>query len=121
MSVFENDWMMRQISSMTKMLRMMFYHKASEEITAEEELKDEETKVYYHTIYQLIQEDNYAQAMNYLVEHFTDKNLEYLKTALAFFDYVNAKEDSELRAHGYSKDQLYSDLNFITKQYGIEL
>ena len=121
MSVFENDWMMRQISSMTKMLRMMFFHKASEEITAEEELKDEETKVYYHTIDQLIQEDNYAQAMNYLVEHFTDKNLEYLKTALAFFDYVNAKEDSELRAHGYSKDQLYSDLNFITKQYGIEL
>ena len=42
------------------------------------------------------------QAMNYLVEHFTDKNLEYLKTALAFFDYLNAKEDSELRAHGYS-------------------
>lgn len=121
MSVFENDWMMRQITSMTKMLRMMFFHKAAEEITVEEELKDEETKIYYKTIHQLIKDENYADAMQYLKENFEDKNLEYLKTALAFFDYLNAKEDSELRAHGYSKEQLYSDLSFITKQYGIEL
>lgn len=44
MSVFENDWIMRQIEGMTDMLGKVLLHREKSEIRVEDELSDEDVK-----------------------------------------------------------------------------
>lgn len=44
MSVFENDWIMRQIEGITDMLGKVLLHREKSEIRVEEELSDEDVK-----------------------------------------------------------------------------
>ena len=50
MSVFENDWIMRQIEGMTDMLGKVLLHREKSEIRVEEELSDEDVKKYHVNI-----------------------------------------------------------------------
>lgn len=121
MGVFENDWIMRQIEGMTDMLGRVLLNKEKIEINIEDELSDEEVKNYHKHIKKLIQEKNYKEAMNYLQENFGKGNIEYLSVALSFFDQLNALSEEELKEGKYSRNALYSDLEFISEQYGIHL
>ena len=96
MSVFENDWIMRQIEGMTDMLGKVLLHREKSEIRVEEELSD-------------------------LREYFATGSMEYLKVALSAFDQLNSLSESELQEGGYTRQELYNDLEFITQQYGIHL
>lgn len=121
MGVFENDWIMRQIEGMTDMMGRVFLHKEKIEFNIENELTDEDVKKYYSQIKKLIQNKQYKQAMIYLQEHFGKGNMQYLSVALSFFDQLNALSEEELKAGDYSRNALYSDLEFISAQYGIHL
>lgn len=57
MSVFENDWIMRQIEGMTDMLGKVLLHREKSEIRIEEELTDEDVKTYYNNIQMLLKEN----------------------------------------------------------------
>ena len=56
MSVFENDWIMRQIEGMTDMLGKVLLHREKSEIRVEEELSDEDVKKYHRRIQALLRE-----------------------------------------------------------------
>ena len=121
MSIFENDWIMRQIESMTDMIGKVVLHKEKVEINVEDQLTDDELKNYYKRIQELIKEQKYQEAMKYLQENFAKGNMEYLSVAISCFDQLNALSEPELTAGGYSRNALYTDLEFITEQFGIHL
>lgn len=121
MSVFENDWIMRQIHSMSDMLGKLLLHRTSEKTVTVDELHDEEVKKYYQRIRELIAEKQYEEAMRYLREHFALGNMEYLSVALACFDELNALDAKELAAGNYSRNALYNDVSFISEKFGIQL
>lgn len=58
MSVFENDWIMRQIEGMTDMLGKVLLHREKSEIRVEDELSDEDVKKYHKDIQKLFEEKN---------------------------------------------------------------
>lgn len=58
MSVFENDWIMRQIEGMTDMLGKVLLHREKSEIRVEDELSDEDVKKYHKEIQKLLKEKN---------------------------------------------------------------
>ena len=68
MSVFENDWIMRQIEGMTDMLGKVLLHREKSEIRVEEELSDEDVKKYHRRIQALLRERKYPEAVQYLRE-----------------------------------------------------
>ena len=121
MSVFENDWIMRQIEGMTDMLGKVLLHREKSEIRVEEELSDEDVKKYHRRIQTLLMEGKYPEAVQYLREYFATGSMEYLKVALSAFDQLNSLSESELQEGGYTRQELYNDLEFITQQYGIHL
>lgn len=121
MGVFENDWIMRQIDSMSDMLGRLILRKEKAEINIEDELTDEEVKKYAKHIKELVQAGNYDEAMQYLQDHFGKGNMEYLRVALAYFDRLNALSEEELKKGNYTRNALYRDLEFISEQYGIHL
>ena len=87
----------------------------------EEELTDEDVKTYYNNIQMLLKEKKYKEAVQYLQENFATGSMEYLKVALTAFDQLNALTEAELLDGGYTRQELYNDLEFITVQYGIHL
>lgn len=121
MSVFENDFIMRQIEDMTGLLGKVFLHKQKKEELEEEELNDENAKKYLRKIKERIANKDYKEAMKILHEEFMQGNVEYLRVALFHFDLLNALSDAELKAASYSRNDLYYDLQFISELYGIHL
>lgn len=121
MSIFENDFIMRQIEDLTDMIGKVFLHKQQHEEVQEDELSDEETKKYLRKLRKLIEEGKYKEAVAVLKDEFKAGNMEYLSVALSCFDLINAKNETELTQAGYSRNQLYDDLSFITDQFGIHL
>ena len=90
MSVFENDWIMRQIEGMTDMLGKVLLHREKSEIRVEEELSDEDVKKYHRRIQALLRERKYPEAVQYLREYFATGSMEYLKVALSAFERIRA-------------------------------
>lgn len=121
MSIFENDFIMRQIEDLTNMMGKVFLHKQQSEEVSEEELSDEDAKKYLRKLKKLIEEGNYKQAVVTLKDEFKSGNMEFLSIALASFDLINAHTETELSDAGYSRNQLYNDVSFITDQFGIHL
>lgn len=121
MGIFENDWIMGQIKGMTDIIGRVVLNSESTEIIMEDELGDDEVKIYYHTIKEFIKEKKYTAAMQHLQTHFAKGNMDYLRVALSFFDELNALSEEQLKEGEYSRNALYRDLDFITKQYGIQL
>ena len=119
MGVIENDFIMRQIEDMTGMLGKVFLHKQQAEEIHEEDLNDEEAKNYLRKIKKLMEEGNFKEAAAALKNDFKNGNMEYLSVALTCFDQMNAKDETELSNAGYSRNQLYNDLSFISEQFGI--
>ena len=113
MSVFENDWIMRQIEGMTDMLGKVLLHREKSEIRVEDELSDEDVKKYHKEIQKLLKEKKYSEAVQYLRENFATGSMEYLKVALSAFDQLNSLREPELQEGGYSRQELYNDLEFI--------
>ena len=102
MSVFENDWIMRQIEGITDMLGKVLLHREKSEIRVEEELSDEDVKKYHRWIQALLRERKYPEAVQYLREYFATGSMEYLKVALSAFDQLNSLSESELQEGGYT-------------------
>ena len=48
-------------------------------------------------------------------------NKEYLSIAISCFNLLYVLSEPELTAGGYSRNALYTDLEFITEQFGIHL
>ena len=67
MSVFENDWIMRQIEGITDMLGKVLLHREKSEIRVEEELSDEDVKKYHRRIQALLRERNTPKLYNIYV------------------------------------------------------
>lgn len=120
MSVFENDWIMRQIEGMTDMLGKVLLHREKSEIRVEDELSDEDVKIPQRDT-EAVKGKKYSEAIQYLRENFATGSMEYLKVALSAFDQLNSLREPELQEGGYSRQELYNDLEFITEQYGIHL
>lgn len=121
MSIFENDWIMRQIESMTDILGKVLLHREKIETIEEDEFGDDKVRDYYHKSQILIQQKKYREAIAFIKDQFSTASMDYLKAVLACFDQLNALTEKELEEGNYSRQELYNDLEFITNQYGIHL
>lgn len=119
--MFENDYIMRQIESMSRILGELIFQKDNE--SGEIEVVDEHGNIQQGNLllYQLkkmILEKRINEAENLLFEAIEKNPLEeYLKAALSFYGELLKLSDKELEACNFSRDEVLEGLQQIQQIY----
>ena len=119
----EKDYMMRLIHEMVRTIAMLIFHKDQ---GTEEELIFLEgiSRDFYHRLCHVADEGKINEAENMLYESLEENdwdregNMEKLELALAFYDYLNGKENDFLEAHNYSREETEDGIQSVMKLYG---
>lgn len=119
----EKDYMMRLIHEMVRTIAMLIFHKDQ---GTEEELifLDGISQDFYQRLCHLADEGKINEAENMLYESLEENdwdregNMEKLELALAFYDYLNSKDNDFLENHHYSREEIEDGIQSVMKLYG---
>ena len=115
----EQDYVMRMIHQLIEVLLGDIF-KGKEKVLEENINKSQEQTEKYDKMKMLV--DNYEinQAENLLFDNIDIDNIEDLKLALLFYQYVNDKDNEFLKKSNYSREEINQGLNDILDKYGYE-
>lgn len=117
--MFEQDYIMRLIKEMIRMVLKLLFHIDTNSPT-EELLNITEEKETINTLLELVDGGFINEAENRIYELTSDGNTEALKTALLFYAHLNEKTDDFLKEHDFSRKEIKEDLMGIMSKYGLE-
>ena len=115
----EQDYVMRMIHQLIEVLLGDIF-KGKEKVLEENINKSQEQTEKYDKMKMLV--DNYEinQAENLLFDNIDIDNIEDLKLALLFYQYVNDKDNEFLKKSNYSGEEIEQGIKDIAKKYGYE-
>lgn len=116
--MFEQDYIMRLIQEMVKVLLKLLFHLDADAPTAKlySQLEEKET---LDTLLDLVDGGDICGAENRLWEMASDGNPAALETALLFYSYLNEKTDDFLAEHDFSRQEIKEGLEGIVSRYGL--
>ncbi len=118
----EKDYIMRITHEMVRTVLKLIFH--IEEGTEEEFVFAEGTnRDFYQQLCLLAEEGKINQAENMLYEKLESEgakpgDLENLKLALAFYSYLNGKDNDFLESHDFSREEVAEGIQDAMKLYG---
>lgn len=115
----EQDYIMKMIHQLIEVLLGDIF-KGKEKGLEENINKSQEQTEKYDKLKILV--DNYEinQAENLLFANIDINNIEDLKLALLFYQYVNEKDNEFLEKSNYSREEIEQGIKDISKKYGYE-
>jgi hypothetical protein len=115
----EQDYIMKMIHQLIEVL-LGYIFKGKEKGLEENINKSQEQTEKYDKLKILV--DNYEinQAENLLFANIDINNIEDLKLALLFYQYVNEKDNEFLEKSNYSREEIEQGIKDISKKYGYE-
>lgn len=115
----EQDYIMRIIHEMVRTLLKLLFH--IDDVKEQEmEFEDEGTQDTYKRLQKLADSGGINDAENLLYEVLESKELEHLKLALVFYDYLNTKSSDYLEECGYSREEIAEGMKQAVKLYGYD-
>lgn len=118
----EKDYIMRIIHEMVRTVLKLIFHIEEEK---EEELAFLEGELgdFYQRLCLLADEGKINQAENMLYEKLESEemelgDLENLRLALTFYDYLNRKDNDFLDSHDFSREEVGEGIKAVMKRYG---
>lgn len=121
MSMFEKDWIMRQIKDLTKMIAIGVLHKAGPEYEIVDEQNLSESDKLHLQLMKLLESNRVKDAMQLLQDSITNTDLDHLKVAMDFYDRLSTLSDEKRLAAGISISDIQAGLDAVTSCYGIYL
>lgn len=117
--MFEQDYIMRVIKEMVRMLLKILFHIDTDAPTAEllGETQERET---LDRLLDLVDDGKINEAENRIFELTSDGNMSSLETAILFYSYLNDKTDDFLKEHDFSRDEIQAGLKDIIAQYKLD-
>ena len=116
--MFEQDYVMRMIKEIARVLAKIIFNADSE--TIEEDLKeDKETQQKLTELFDMIDEGLINEAEDIIFEILEKGNKTDLQIALQFYSYLNDKSDLFLEKHNFSREEILSGLRDVMAQYGV--
>lgn len=114
----EQDYVMRMIHQLIEVLLGDIF-KGKEKVLEENINKSQEQTEKYDKMKMLV--DNYEinQAENLLFDNIDIDNIEDLKLALLFYQYVNDKDNEFLKKSNYSREEIEQGIKDIAKKIWI--
>lgn len=116
--MFEQDYIMRLIKEIVRMIIKILFNIDTEKPT-EELLNEAEKRKELDKLLALVENGNINEAENILYEMSSDRSMEDLKLALIFYSYLNDKSDDFLEKNNFSREEIEDGLKDIISIYGL--
>lgn len=116
--MFEQDYIMRLIREMVRTLLKLLFHMDADPLS-QDFIPEGDTQNTLSRLLAMTDTGQINEAENHIYGLTYDKDMEHLKLALAFYSYLNEKEDYFLREHGYSREEIQSGIKDLLSRYGI--
>lgn len=112
----KQDYIMRLIHEMVRtVLRLLFgINEEKEEII----FLDAKSREVYNELLKMADEGKINEAENLIYEKLDTEDMECLKTALLFYDYINEMDDEMLAGAGYSREEIKEGIENILREFG---
>lgn len=117
--MFEQDYIMRIIREMIRMLLKLLFH-IDMQTTDLKLLENEEERASLDTLLDLVDRGDINRAENLLYEETLDGNMGKLEKALLFYSYLNDKSDAFLEEHEFSRKEIKEGVLDLVSRYGLE-
>lgn len=117
--MFEQDYIMRQIKEILKVLVKVLFNVDSETITSSL-IQDTETKATADYLLRKADSGNISEAENELSELTENKTMNNLLLGMVFYSYLNEKDDDYLENNNFSRDEVEDGIKRLLSEYGLE-
>lgn len=117
--MFEQDYIMRLIKEMIRMLLKLLFN-IDTESPSSDLMESVEQRAFLNELLDMIDKGKINEAENLLFNPENTIKKDNLKTALLFYSYLNEKDDDFLEAHNYSRDEIRSGIKEIAGECGMD-
>lgn len=117
--MFEQDYIMRLIKEMIRVILKLLFNIDTETPTTEL-IENDEEKTTLENLLNMIDEGSINEAENIIFDIATAGNKVNLEMILLFYSYLNDKSDDFLTENNFSRKELQDDLKYILSQYGLD-
>lgn len=112
---------MKQIQSMIQLIAKVFFKKDTIKYEIVDETNITQTDLLHKELVGLLNSLRINEAENLLFERIRTNDLNYLAVALDFYRRINELNDEELEEADFSRDEIKSGLEEISKMFGLML
>jgi len=116
--LFEEDYIMRQIREMVRMLLKLLFQMDMEE-DSEELLRGTKENEVLRELLEMVDDGRINEAENRVYELCEDGEMANLKVMLLFYDYLNGKSDEYLEECEFSREELKEDMRDLLAGFGL--
>ena len=116
--MFEEDYIMRQIRDMVRMLLKLLFQMDLEE-DSEELLRGTKENEVLRELLEMVDDGRINEAENRVYELCEDGEMANLKVMLLFYDYLNGKSDEYLEECEFSREELKEDMRDLLAGFGL--
>lgn len=117
--MFEQDYIMRQIHQIIKVLVKVLFNVDSETITSSM-IQDTETRETADYLLKKIDGGNIGEVENEFSELTKNKTMDNLLLGMVFYSYLNEKDDDYLESSNFSRDEVENGIKRLLSDYGLE-
>lgn len=117
--MFEQDYIMRQIQEILKVLVKVLFNVDSETITSSL-IQDTETRETADYLLRKADSGNISEAENKLSELTENKTMNNLLLGIVFYSYLNEKDDDYLENNDFSRDEVEDGIKRLLSEYDLE-
>lgn len=116
--MFEEDYIMRQIREMVRMLLKLLFQMDMEE-DSEELLRGTKENEVLRELLEMVDDGRINEAENRVYKLCEDGEMANLKVMLLFYDYLNGKSDEYLEECEFSREELKEDMRDLLAGFGL--
>lgn len=116
--MFEQDFIMRQIQQILKVLVKVLFNIDSETISSSL-IQNMETRETADDLLRKIDRGNINEAENVLSELIKNRTLNNLLAGIVFYSYLNEKDDEYLESNDFTRDEVEDGIKHLLSKYGL--
>ncbi len=121
--MFQNDWMMRQIDEITRVLARVIFNKDTTiyNVIVDEQGNCSDAGELYLRLRVLIKQGEINKAENLLFERINNSyQMEYFEIAIDFYSQINSFDDEQLEKFDFSREEIKEGLEEVKKIYQVD-
>lgn len=115
----EQDYVMRMIKDMAKLIAKMVLGKTSINYELPEENKFTKTDFLYEKLMRLADEGKINEAENLLSEELDYTDINQYELAMSFYLYINEFDNDFLESNDYSREEIKDGIKAVSERFGL--
>lgn len=117
--IHKNDFVMRQIRDMVRMLAKIVLGRDTIEYEDNEDMKFSEMSHIYTDLIRMVDEGKINEAENFLFDEINKDENKSFEMALRFYDYLNSLSDVYLEENNYSREEVKEGVQNLADSRGL--